>query len=55
MAGLFQRVLTPPTPLTARRVCRPLVRGADTLARWRGGRVNILEDVRHSSVLYIRM
>jgi hypothetical protein len=33
----------------------PLVRGEDTLARWRrgGGGVNILEDARHSSVLYI--
>ncbi len=32
----------------------PLVREQDTLAGWRGGRgVNILEDARHSSVLYI--
>jgi hypothetical protein len=46
----------PPTPLTARRVCTPLVWGGeDTLARRIGGwGVNILEDVRHSSVLYIR-
>jgi hypothetical protein len=30
------------------------VRGEDTLARRRGGwGVNILEDVRHSSVLYV--
>jgi hypothetical protein len=43
----------PPTPLTTRRVCT-LVRGEDTLAGWRGGwGVNILEDVRHSSVLYV--
>ncbi len=33
----------------------PLVRGEDTLAGWRGGwEVNILEDARHSYVLYIR-
>jgi hypothetical protein len=41
---------------TDRRVCTPppLVRGEDTLAGWRGGwGVNILEDARHSSVLYI--
>ncbi len=33
----------------------PLVRGEDTLAGWKGGwgGVNILEDARHSSVLYI--
>ncbi len=30
-----------------------LVRGKDTLAGWRGGGVNILEDARHCSVLYI--
>ncbi len=30
------------------------MRGEDTLAGWRGGGgVNILEDARHSSVLYI--
>jgi hypothetical protein len=49
------KILTP-HPLTARRVCTPpsLVRGEDTLAGWRGGwGVNILEDARHSSVLYI--
>ncbi len=47
-------------PLTARRVCitipppLPLVRGKDTLAGSRGGwGVKILEDARHSSVLYI--
>ncbi len=32
----------------------PLVRGEDTFARGRGGwGVNILEDARHYSVLYI--
>ncbi len=49
------KILTP-TPLAARRVyAPPLVRGEDTLAGWRGGwGVNILEDARHSSELYIR-
>ena len=49
------KILTP-HPLTARRVCipLPLVRGKDKLAGWRGGwGINILEDARHSSVLYI--
>ena len=49
------KILTP-HPLTAQRLCTPppLVRGEDTLARrrWRWG-VKILEDVRHSSVLYV--
>jgi hypothetical protein len=32
----------------------PLVRGEDTLAGWRGvWGANILEDARHSSVLYV--
>jgi hypothetical protein len=40
-------VYAPPPP-------PPLVRGEDTLAGWRGGVVvNILEDARHCSVLYI--
>jgi hypothetical protein len=54
------KILTP-QPLTPRRVCTPpppLVRGEDTLAGWKGGGghggVNILEDARHCSVLYIR-
>jgi hypothetical protein len=36
MSGVFQKI----NPPTARRVCNPpppLVRGADTLAGWRGG------------------
>jgi hypothetical protein len=55
MAGVFLNI-DPPLPLTARRVCTPRL--------WCGGRthslvgeggweVNILEDVRHSSVLYV--
>jgi hypothetical protein len=45
------KILTPHRPAS---VPPPLVRGEDTLAGWRGGwGVNILEDARHSSVLYI--
>jgi hypothetical protein len=51
MSGVFQKksplgecVYTP----------MPLVRGEDTLAGERGWGVNILEDARHCSVLYIR-
>jgi hypothetical protein len=54
MAGVFKNI-DPPTPLSARRVCPPRL--------WCGGRthslggegvgVNILEDVRHTSVLYV--
>jgi hypothetical protein len=54
MSGVFQNI--DPHPLTARRVCipPPLVLGEDTLAGWRGGcGINILEDARHCSVLYI--
>jgi hypothetical protein len=48
MSGVFQNI-DPPPPSS------PLVREEDTLAGWRGGwgGVNILEDARHSSVLYI--
>jgi hypothetical protein len=48
MAGVFQNI-DPPPPSP------PLVSlGEDTLAGRRGGwGVNILEDVRHSSVLYV--
>jgi hypothetical protein len=54
MASVFQNI-DPPTPRRPASVYPlPLVRGEDTLARWRGGGVNILEDARHSSVLYIR-
>jgi hypothetical protein len=56
MAGVFQNIEPPPPPLAARRVYTPppLLRGEDTLAGRRGGwGVNILEDARHCSVLYI--
>jgi hypothetical protein len=49
------KILTPHPPHRPASVYPPpLVRGEDTLAGWRGGRgVNILEDARHSSVIYI--
>jgi hypothetical protein len=54
MTGVFQNIDPPPPSPPGE--CGPLVRGEDTLAGWRGGwEVNILEDARHSSVLYICM
>jgi hypothetical protein len=53
MSLVFQNIDPPPPPPPGECVPPPLVRGEDTLA---GGRkrwgVNILEDARHSSVLY---
>jgi hypothetical protein len=55
MSDVFQNI----DPLTARRVCPPRLwcGGEETVAGWRGGGggggVNILEDARHCSVLYI--
>jgi hypothetical protein len=59
MSGVFQSIDPPPPAPPG--VCTvypppppPLVRGEDTLAGWGGGwGVNILEDAKHSSVLYI--
>ncbi len=54
MSGVFQ-ILTP-HPLPARRVCTPAFRAGGGHTLWEergGGGVNILEDARHSSVLYI--
>jgi hypothetical protein len=52
MAGVFQNIV--PSPPGECVYPPPLERGEDTLAGWRGGRgVNILEDVRHSCVLYV--
>ncbi len=51
------KILTPHRPASVYPSAPPppLVRGEDTLARCRRGWVvNILEDARHSSVLYIR-
>ncbi len=49
------KILTPHPPLRpASAYPPPLLRGEDTLAGWRGGwGVIILEDARHSSVLYL--
>ncbi len=54
MSGVFQNIDPPHRPASV--YPPPLVRGEDTLAGWRGGGggVNILEDARHYSVLYIR-
>ncbi len=55
MAGAFQNI-DPPSPLPPGECVPPAFGGGgeDTLAEWRGGwGVNILEDVRHSSVLYV--
>jgi hypothetical protein len=55
MSGVFQNI--DPPPLSSPGECVLPAFGAgveDTLAGWRGGwGVNILEDVRHSSVLYV--
>jgi hypothetical protein len=54
MSGIFQNI--DPSPLSRPGECVTPAFGAgeDTLAGWRGGGgVNILEDARHSSVLYI--
>ncbi len=58
MSGVFQNIDPPSPSPSSECVCTPpLVRGEDTLAGWRawrgGWRVNILDDARHSSVLYI--
>jgi hypothetical protein len=55
MSGVFQNIDPPPPHCPAGVNPSPLLRGEDTLAGWRGGwgGVNILEDARHSSVLYI--
>ncbi len=55
MAGVFQNIDPPPPSPPGECVYPPpLLWGEDTLARRRGGwGVNILEDVRHSSVLYV--
>jgi hypothetical protein len=56
MSGVFQNIDSP-HPLTARREFTPLhlVRAGGGHTRWveRGWGVNILEDARHCSVLYI--
>jgi hypothetical protein len=55
MAGVFQNIDPPPPSLPGECVPPAFGAGEDTLAGWRGGwGVIILEDARHSSVLYIR-
>jgi hypothetical protein len=58
MSGVFQNIenIDHPPPHRPASVYPPAFgAGEDTLAGWRGGRgVNILEDARHFSVLYIR-
>jgi hypothetical protein len=58
MSGVFQNIDPPPPSPPGECIPGvhppPLVRGEDTLAGWREGwGVNILEDARYSSVLYI--
>jgi hypothetical protein len=54
MSGVFQNIEAPPPSPPGECVSPPLLRGEDTLSGWRGRwGVNILEDARHSSVLYI--
>ncbi len=55
MSGVFQNI-DYTHPLTARRVCTsPAIGGGGGHTRWveRGWGVNILEDARHCSVLFI--
>jgi hypothetical protein len=53
MAGVFQNI--DPLPLTAGECVPPAFGAGGGHTRWleRGVGVNILEDVRHSSVLYV--
>jgi hypothetical protein len=55
MSGVFQYIDPPPPQRPASVYPPPLVRGEVTLTVWTGGwGVNILEDARHCSLLYIR-
>jgi len=54
MSCVFQNIDPPPPLRPASVYPPPLFRGEDTLAGWRRGwGVNILEDARHGSVLYL--
>jgi hypothetical protein len=56
MACVFQNIDPPPPhPPHRRRVCTPVFGAGGKNTRWveRGWWVNILEDARHSSVLYV--
>jgi hypothetical protein len=52
MSGVFQNIDPPPPSPPGECVPPAFGAGEDTLAGWRGGSI-ILEDARHSSVLYI--
>jgi hypothetical protein len=54
MSGVFLNIDPPPPSPPGVRVPPAYGAGEDTLAGWKGGcwGVNILEDARHSSVLY---
>jgi hypothetical protein len=54
MSCVFQNIEPPPPSPPGKLYPPPLLRGEDTRAGWRGGwGVNILEEARHSSVLYL--
>jgi hypothetical protein len=59
MSGVFQYVDPPPPSPPGECVCTPAFGAGGGQTRWvergvhGGGGVNILEDARHSSVLYI--
>ncbi len=55
MSCVFQNIdPPPPSPPGECVLPPPLLRGEDTLAGWREGwGINILEDARHSSLLYL--
>jgi hypothetical protein len=56
MSDVFQNIDLPPTPSRAGACVPPAFGAGGGHTRWveRGGGVNILEDARHCSVLYIR-
>jgi hypothetical protein len=55
MSGVFQNIAPPPPPPRPASVYPPAFGAGEGHTRWaeRGWGVNILEDARHSSVLYI--
>ncbi len=53
MAGVFQNIDPPSPSPPGECVTHAFGAGEDTLAGGEGVGVNILEDVRHSSVLYV--
>ena len=53
MSGVFRNIDPTPHPLTARRVCTPLVRGEDTLDGWRGGGGSIVRKTPDTALYSI--